>query len=121
MGSAPYHEIAPHLVLLAFLDRVANGGGRVEREYAIGSGRMDVLLDHRDTRVAMELKVWRDGRPDPLADGLEQLETYLAGLGLDAGWLVLFDRRSGQPPIEDRVRVEDAHTASGRTVRVIRA
>ncbi len=124
LRSAPYHEIAPHLVLLAFLDRVANGGGRIEREYAIGSGRMDVLLDYGApagrTRVAMELKVWRDGRKDPLAEGLVQLEAYLTGLGLDEGWLVLFDQRSGQPPIEDRVTLGEATTASGRRVRVVR-
>ncbi|HZI10769.1 MAG TPA: ATP-binding protein, partial [Myxococcus sp.] len=34
LGTAPYHEIAPHLVLMAFLHRVANGGGTLEREYA---------------------------------------------------------------------------------------
>ena len=27
LASAPYHEIAPHLVLMAFLHRVVNGGG----------------------------------------------------------------------------------------------
>jgi hypothetical protein len=27
LRSAPYHEIAPHLVLMAFLHRVINGGG----------------------------------------------------------------------------------------------
>jgi hypothetical protein len=47
----------------------------------------------------MELKVWRDGEPDPLTEGLEQLDGYLAGLGLDGGWLVIFDRRSHQPPL----------------------
>jgi hypothetical protein len=124
LRSAPYHEIAPHLVLLAFLDRVANGGGRVEREYAIGSGRMDVLLEHGPpharARVAMELKLWRDGRKDPLGEGLDQLEGYLAGLALDEGWLVLFDRRSGLPAIEDRVSIEEASTAGGRRVRVVR-
>ncbi len=36
LGSAAYHEIAPHLVLMAFLHRVVNGGGTLEREYAIG-------------------------------------------------------------------------------------
>jgi len=50
----------------------------------------------------MELKVWRDGRPDPLKEGLSQLDKYLSGLSLDTGWLVLFDRRSGLPPISDR-------------------
>jgi len=121
MSGAPYHEIAPHLVRFAFHDRVANGGGRVEREYAIGSGRKDVLLTYREARVGMELKIWRDGRPAPLAEGLEQLDTYLAGLGLDEGWLVVFDRRGGQPPLEERVHVEDARTPTGRSVRVVRA
>ena len=37
LNSAVYHEIAPHLVLMAFLHRVVNGGGTLEREYAIGS------------------------------------------------------------------------------------
>ncbi len=37
LGSTGYHEIAPHLVLMAFLHRVVNGGGTLEREYAIGS------------------------------------------------------------------------------------
>jgi hypothetical protein len=41
LGTTAYHEIAPHLVLMAFLDRVANGGGRVERESAVGRGRLD--------------------------------------------------------------------------------
>jgi len=46
MKSAPYPEIAPHLVLLTFLHRVVNGGGRLDREYAIGSGHMDLLLTY---------------------------------------------------------------------------
>jgi four helix bundle protein len=46
--------------------------------------------------LGMELKVWRDGAPDPLTDGLAQLDGYLAGLGRAGGWLVIFDRRSGQ-------------------------
>ncbi len=44
LNSAVYHEIAPHLVLMAFLHRVINGGGTLEREYAIGSDRMDLFL-----------------------------------------------------------------------------
>jgi hypothetical protein len=121
LGTAPYHEIAPHLVLMAFLSRVVNGGGTVEREYAIGRGRMDVCVRYRGAALAMELKVWRDGRPDPLAQGLKQLDGYLAGLGLGRGWLMIFDRRSGQPPIADRTRRERAVTPGGREVEVVRA
>ncbi len=120
LRSAPYHEIAPHLVLMAFLHRVANAGGSLEREYAIGSGRMDLCLRYGAETLAMELKVWRDGRSDPLAEGLEQLDDYLSGLGLDTGWLIIFDRRSGQPPIGERTVTETATTLGGRAVTVIR-
>ncbi|MCA9634432.1 MAG: tetratricopeptide repeat protein [Myxococcales bacterium] len=121
LGSAPYHEIAPHLVLMAFLHRVANGGGSLEREYAIGSGRMDLLLTYRGDRLAIELKVWRDGEADPRSEGLDQLDRYLAGLGLESGWLVIFDRRSGQPRIAARTGFEEATTPAGRRVVVVRA
>ncbi len=121
LGTAPYHEIAPHLVLMAFLHRVANGGGTLEREYAIGTGRMDLCLRHGPDTLALELKVWRDGEKDPRQDGLVQLDGYLAGLGLDSGWLVIFDRRSGQPPIAERTECVTATTPTGRRVSVVRA
>jgi hypothetical protein len=120
LQSAPYHEIAPHLVLMAFLHRVANAGGTLEREYAIGSGRMDICLRFGPDTVAMELKVWRDQEKDPLEEGLAQLDGYLSGLGLESGWLVIFDRRSGLPPIAERTTTELATTPSGRRVMVIR-
>jgi hypothetical protein len=121
LGSAPYHEIAPHLVLMAFLHRVVNGGGSLEREYAIGSGRMDLCLRTRDVTLGMELKVWRDGETDPLKEGLEQIDGYLGGLGLDSGWLVIFDRRGNQPPIHQRTITETVLTPSGKGITVVRA
>ncbi|NEP19495.1 MAG: ATP-binding protein [Leptolyngbya sp. SIO4C1] len=120
LGSAPYHEIAPHLVLMAFLHRVVNGGGSLEREYAIGAGRMDLCLRYGSTVLGIEVKVWRDGRPDPLPAGLEQLEGYLARLGLETGWLAIFDRRSGLPPIAERTTAQQAQTPQGRWVTVVR-
>jgi hypothetical protein len=120
LKSVSYHEIAPHIVLMAFLHRVANGGGRLEREYAIGSRRMDICLRYRSVTVGMELKVWRDGEKDPVTKALIQLDQYLAGLGLDRGWLVIFDQRSGLLPIEDRTTTEMMETGSGRSVTVIR-
>ncbi len=121
LRSAAYHEIAPHLVMMAFLDRVANGGGMLVREYAIGSDKMDLYLRYGDVRMAFELKVWRAERPDPLAEGLRQLDAYLAGLGLESGWLVLFDQRPGLPDISQRTTSERLQTPGGRTVIVIRA
>ena len=121
LGSAPYHEIAPHLVLMAFLHRVVNGAGTLEREYAIGSGRMDLCLRYEAITLGIELKVWREGEPDPLAEGLEQLDGYLAGLGLAGGWLVIFDRRPGQPPIRERTASGEMSSPQGRQIIVVRA
>jgi hypothetical protein len=118
--STPYPEIAPHLVLMAFLHRVVNGGGSLEREYAIGSGRMDICLRYGDVVLGMELKVWKQGKPDPLPQGLVQLDKYLSGLNLDTGWLIIFDRRPDLPPISDRTTTEIAMSPQGRNITVIR-
>ena len=39
-----YREAGPQLLLQAFLQRIINGGGRVEREYGLGRKRTDLLI-----------------------------------------------------------------------------
>ena len=39
-----YKEAAQQLLLQAFLQRIVNGGGRIEREYGLGRGRTDLLI-----------------------------------------------------------------------------
>ncbi len=39
-----YKEAGPQLLLQAYLQRVVNGGGRIDREYGLGRGRTDILL-----------------------------------------------------------------------------
>jgi DNA polymerase III delta prime subunit len=126
-----YHEVAPQLVLMAFLQRIANGGGYIDREYGVGRGRIDLCVrwpypapgggGRAWQREALELKVWAPGKKDPLPKGLEQLDGYLDRLGLDAGVLVLFDRRAEAAPIDERTRFEEARTSKGRPVTVLRA
>jgi hypothetical protein len=106
---------------VAFLHRVVHGGGTIDREYAIGSGRVDLLVRYRDRALAIELKVRRDREPDPLAEGLAQTGRYLAGLALGHGWLVLFDRRGGTPRLADRTSSSQTTSPGGRRVTVIRA
>lgn len=127
LGATPYHEVAAQLVFLAFLQRVVNGGGQVDREYGVGRGRMDVLVrwPYRKSdgtpavqRRAIELKVWRPGAKDPLEQGLAQIDRYLAGLGLRRGTLVIFDRRGKGTRSP---KLTSAVTASGRAIRVLRA
>lgn len=121
LGSTGYHEIAPHIVLMAFLHRVVNGGGTLEREYAIGSDRMDLCLRYKDVTLGIELKVWREKKRDPLTEGIEQLESYLGRLGLDFGWLFVFDRRKNALPIEERLSTQVVLTQNQRRITVIRA
>jgi len=110
LAHQPYHEIAPHLVLMAFLQRVVNGGGMIDREYAVGSGRLDLCVrwpwsGGTDTH-ALELKV-RTDKKNPLGQGLEQLARYLRRLGLGHGTLIIFDRRTQAPPVEERGTFEE--------------
>jgi len=39
-----YDEASPQLIFMGYLQRVVNGGGYVEREYAVGSGRIDLNI-----------------------------------------------------------------------------
>ncbi len=130
----PYSEAAAQLVISAWLHRVVNGGAEIEarpagvaaidREYAVGSGRVDLLVrwplpGGGVERFAAELKVRRDKDGDPLDDGLQQLSDYLDHLGLDTGTLVLFDQRDEAPPITERCsREEQEH--GGRRITVLR-
>ncbi len=120
LGSAAYHEIAPHLVLMAFLHRVVNGGGTLEREYAIGRDRMDLCLKYGNITLGIELKAWRDKRGDPGAAGIEQLDSYLARLGVNFGWLIIFDQRTKALPIEERLATLVKSTKNGRSVVIVR-
>ena len=121
LGSASYHEIAPHLVLMAFLHRVVNGGGTLEREYAIGRDRMDLCLKYGKITLGIELKAWRDKRGDPMESGIEQLDSYLARLGVNFGWLIIFDLRAKALPIDERLTTEVTTTKNGRSVTIVRA
>ncbi|MFF4620934.1 AAA family ATPase [Nonomuraea jabiensis] len=124
-----YHEAACQIILMAFLHRLVNGGGYLDREYAAGTKRLDVLVRWPYTgpegerlmqREAMELKVWRAGGDDPLPDGLAQLDRYLDRLSLDTGVLVVFDRRPQAPPWKERGAFEQGTTPSGREITVLR-
>ncbi len=128
VGAVPYAEVAPQVVLMAFMQRIVNGGGFIDREYGVGRGRIDVLVrfPYRKPdgaravqRRALELKVWRKGQPDPLKKGLAQLDRYLARLRLPRGVLVIFDARrriAGRAP-----RFEQTTTKAGRQILVLRA
>ena len=102
-----YQEAGPQLLLQAFLQRVVNGGGRIEREYGLGRGRTDLLIiwpqragssaagaaERRQTRkFVIECKVLHKSLERTIRDGLDQTAAYMDRCAADAGHLVIFDR-----------------------------
>ena len=67
----------------------------MEREYGLGRGALDLIIEWRDDRHAIEVKLRRGTETE--ADALEQVDGYLEKAGLAEGWLVMFDLRSTQP------------------------
>jgi len=94
---ADYTEAFPHLLLMAFLQRVLNGGGNIERDCAAGHGRMDLGIEYHQRWYIIEIKLLRDhdGAQTVREEGLEQIREYRDKMAPGApSWLVIFDRRS---------------------------
>lgn len=128
--TSTYPEAAPQLVMMAYLHRIVNGAGFVDREYGVGRRRVDLLIrqpysaadgSRAVQREALELKVWRQGRTDPLSEGLAQLDDYLDRMELSTGTLVVFDTRPQAASVHERTAFSQQRTPSGRTVTLLRA
>lgn len=125
LARAPYSEAAAQLVFMAFLHKIVNGGGTIERELAVGRGRVDLCVRwpfqeegrRKLQSFAIELKVWRDGAASPLESGIEQLTSYLERLELETGTLVLFDARKNAPNLPHRQKTEE-RLHRGRRIEV---
>ena len=101
-----YKESGPQLLLQAFLQRVVNGGGYIDREYGLGRGRTDLLIrkpltDHYGgpvQRVVLELKIKRYSLEKTIEEGLRQTWEYMDKAGsVDEGHFIIFDRTPGKP------------------------
>ena len=95
-----YKEAGPQLLLQAFLQRIVNSGGRIEREYGVSRGRTDLLLvwpqGAETLKVVIECKVLHKSLEQTIAEGLEQTAEYMDRCAASAGHLVIFDRREGR-------------------------
>ena len=96
-----YKEAGPQLLLQAFLQRIVNSGGGVEREYGLGRRRTDLLVirpvpgaAHRTRKMAIECKVRRHSLAATIDQGLEQTRAYMDRCAAGEGHLVIFDRRA---------------------------
>ena len=109
-----YKEATPHLVLMAFLQRVVNGGGSIAREMALGSGRLDLCVEFKGHRYALELKMRRNFSHDK---SLAQFAGYLDHLGLDEGWMPIFDDDKARS-WDERLYNRD-EMVNGKTIHVV--
>ncbi len=125
-----YKEAGPQLLLQAFLQRVVNSGGRIEREYGAGRRRMDLGIvwpvrltsaadgsaATEDQRAVIECKLVRSGPERTIRIGVEQAAAYMDVWGAEEGHLAVFDRRAGVS-WEERIfrRTEEF---DGRTITV---
>ncbi len=98
-----YKEAGPQLLLQAFLQRVLNGGGRIEREYGLGRERTDLLViwpydeDRGVQRVVIELKIRYRDLEKTIQAGLEQTWRYMDKADTSEGHLIIFDRTPNKP------------------------
>ncbi|MCL2010129.1 MAG: ATP-binding protein [Synergistaceae bacterium] len=127
-----YKEAGFQLLLQAFLQRIVNGGGLIEREYALGLGRVDLLVRWRypqnaargtqkEQRIVLELKTIRERTPAPariLPEGLEQAARYADRSGAEEVHLIVCEERPGykwDDKIYERVELTEhtKHTEHG--------
>lgn len=108
-----YKEATPHLTLMAFLQRVVNGGGRIVREMAAGSKRLDLYVEYRGRRYAVEVKLKKRFSDASFV----QLAEYLDTLGLSEGWMAVFDSDSSTP-WSNRLYTRSVRF-SGKTIHVV--
>jgi hypothetical protein len=116
-AKADYTEAFPHLLLMAFLQRVVNGGGRIEREYAAGLGRVDLAVEYGGNWTVIEIKlVSRMGREKTISKGLEQTQRYRDRISRGcSAYLVVFDRSpAGRAKSwEERLTWEEVNAPGG--------
>ena len=118
LGRFDYAEAGPQLILQGFLQRVVNGGGRIEREYGLGRGRTDLLIvwprggagaapGAAMDRYVVECKVLHKSLERTVAEGVEQTAAYMDRCDARAGHLVVFDRQEARTWEEKVFRREE--------------
>ena len=116
-----YHEAGPQLLLQAYLQRVVNGGGRIEREYALGRGRVDLLIlwpqGGRTRKFVVECKVLHKDPERTITEGLAQTRGYMDHCGAESGHLIVFDRAPDRT-WEEKMFRRETPADTGRAVTV---
>ncbi|MCI5146639.1 MAG: ATP-binding protein, partial [Candidatus Electrothrix sp. AR3] len=116
-----YKEAGPQLLMQAFLQRVINSGGRINREYGLGRKRTDLVIEWpldkeqgyygNVQRIVIELKILRGNLDTLIEQGMEQVAEYGDKFNADEVHLVLFNR---DPTIEWDTKIWQQSRNCGR-------
>ena len=123
-----YEEAGPQLLLQAFLQRIINGGGLIDREYGLGRKRTDLYIrwpiikdrfkDKEKVppfpltynpddlqRIVIELKLKHKNSLETVIDeGLKQTAAYVNKTGAKEAYLIIFDQEN--PNWEEKLFTE---------------
>ena len=99
---------------MAFLQRVTNGNGRIIREMALGSRRLDLCVEFQGKRYAVEVKTSRNFAGEA---SYALLAKYLDDLGLAEGWMPVFDEDKAKA-WEEKLYTRDV-SFGGKTIHVV--
>lgn len=108
-----YKESGPQLLMQAFLQRIVNGGGYIDREYGLGRRRTDLLITKPLSEqyggpkqyIVLELKILRSNLEKTIEKGLQQTYEYMDKCGRKEeceGHFIIFDR-SNTKTWEERI------------------
>jgi len=99
-----YREAGPQLLIQAFLQRIINGGGRINREYGLGRGRTDLAIEWpinseeglygEIQRIIIELKIHHKKQKleSIIEQGIEQSAAYADKFNAQETHLIIFNR-----------------------------
>ena len=113
-----YKEAIPQLILQVFLQRIVNGGGYINREYALGRKRTDIMIKWKYPptpnsqlptpnsqlptpnyqNIVLEIKTInkKQSYQTIKATGLEQTAEYARLCGVKEAQLLIFDKDKHQ-------------------------
>jgi len=126
---AGYKEACAQLVTLTYLQKVINGGGEINREYAAGTKKMDIYIKRpyytgsgsrkklRNQKIVLELKTITDEQnyDTVIQKALKQTAEYAKIVGVKEAEILIFNRGATQrwgagDPVEpaeyDKVRLQ---------------
>jgi len=107
-----YKEAGPQLLMQAFLQRIINGGGRINREYGLGRKRTDLSIEWpvdpeqgffgEVQRVIIELKILRHSLDSTIEQGIKQSVDYADSYHAEEVHLIIFNRNP-EIPWDDKI------------------